>query len=274
MSVPTPATRFEIMPFGSAAEQACTLPERVAITVTCSPRHGIDRTVEVAAQLAEHGHDPAVHLATRQLSGPRHLDHLVERIADAGIGDLFVIAGDAATARGPYDSALPVLERLAEHPRRPARIGIGAYPEGHPLISPDTLRQALAAKAPLADYAVTQICFDPDAFLRWLTGVRASGISLPVFAGLPGAVDRKRLLEISARVGVGPSLSFLRKQKGIRRLFTRPGAATERLYDALAPLVGDTGLGLAGLHWFTFNRLLETITLDDDLAADAGRRRA
>ncbi|MTD56487.1 methylenetetrahydrofolate reductase [Amycolatopsis pithecellobii] len=256
------ASRFEILPFGGATAAALELAEPVTITVTCSPRHGIDRTVEIAARLAAHGHDAVVHLAARQVLGPGHLDELAEQMGEAGIRDVFVIGGDVTEPAGPYDSALPVLEMLNDHRRRPARLGIGAYPEGHPLISPPTLRHALAEKAKLADYAVTQICFDPNHLLAWISELRTSGISVPLFAGVPGAVDRKRLLEISMRVGVGPSISFLRKQKGLRRLLSSPLQAAHRLHRAIAPWLGDPALGLAGLHWYTFNRLAQTIRLE------------
>ena len=91
---------------------------------------------------------------------------------------------------------------------------------------------------------------------------------------MPGIVDRRKLLEISMRVGVGPSLSFLRKQGGLRGLLRLSGASADSLYDALAPHVGDPALNLAGFHYFTFNRLLETWTWERERAApgDPGRR--
>jgi methylenetetrahydrofolate reductase (NADPH) len=64
--------------------------------------------------------------------------------------------------------------------------------------------------------------------------------------------------EVSAKVGVGASLRFLRKQHGILSLLKRPGREADTLRDALAPVVGDRSLGLAGLHLFTFNELVAT----------------
>src|SRR5262249_31362590 len=88
--------------------------------------------------------------------------------------------------------------------------------------------------------------------------IRAAGIALPVLIGAPGRVDRLRLLEISAKVGVGPSLSFLKKQRGLRNLLRLSAGSADPLYDALAPYGRDTGLTPTGFHWFTFNRLVET----------------
>ena len=84
-------------------------------------------------------------------------------------------------------------------------------------------------------------------------------MSLPAMLGMPGVVDRRRLLEISMRIGVGPSLSFVRKQQGIRKLFTRSQGTADELYDALAPSVhDDPELNIEGFHFYTFNQLVDT----------------
>jgi methylenetetrahydrofolate reductase (NADPH) len=62
---------------------------------------------------------------------------------------------------------------------------------------------------------------------------------------------------VSLRVGVGASVSFIRKQRGLRHLLGRPLGASERLMAATLLLMGPE-LGVAGLHFFTFNRLVET----------------
>jgi methylenetetrahydrofolate reductase (NADPH) len=253
------ANRYEIMPFGGAEQEAATVPRPLVLTVTCSPRHGVDRGVELALRLAALGHDAVVHLAARMIRGPEHLDAVLESLAAAGLEDVFVIAGDAQAPLGPYTSALELLPLIAVHPARPRRLGIAAYPEGHPLIEPAVLEDALIRKARLADYMVTQLCFDPPGLLTWIERTRASGVDLPLYVGLPGMVDRRRLLEVSLRVGVGASVAFLRKQQGLRRLLGRPGSAADRLHEVFAPLVGDARLRIAGLHYFTFNRLRATL---------------
>jgi methylenetetrahydrofolate reductase (NADPH) len=273
---PDPTRRFEILPSGRGEGEVAQLTEPVILTITSSPRHGIDATVEVAERVRAlgAGHEVVVHLAARMVRDPGHLEHLLERMRGAGIHDVFLVAGDAPTPHGPYASALELLPVIHDHPLRPQRIGIGAYPEGHPLIDPSALDDALARKSELADYLATQLCFDPQVLLGWLEELRARGIALPAYVGIPGAVDRRRLLEVSLTVGVGASVSFLRKQQGLRRLIGRPGHAAEVLHAALAPLVGAPGPGIAGLHYFTFNRLLETVAWDRARAAAPRRSRS
>jgi methylenetetrahydrofolate reductase (NADPH) len=254
----TELARFEVMPFARGEEEAAELPERVRLTVTCSPKHGIDRTVEVATRLRALGHAVTVHLAARMVRDRTHLDALLAAMAQAGVDDAFVIGGDATPPHGPYPSAIELLPFVHEHSYRPRTIGIAGYPEGHPLIDSGTLAEALEEKSRLADYVTTQLCFDPDAVLEWVTATRHAGLVLPVIVGLPGLVDFRKLLEISLRVGVGPSLSFLRKQRGLRNLLRLSVSSPDSLYDALAGHVGDPQLDIAGFHYFTFNRLLDT----------------
>ena len=40
--------RFEVMPFRRALDEAEQLPEPARLTVTCSPKHGLDESIPVA----------------------------------------------------------------------------------------------------------------------------------------------------------------------------------------------------------------------------------
>jgi methylenetetrahydrofolate reductase (NADPH) len=249
--------RLEVLPFPGIVEEAARLPRPVRIAVTCSPKHGPDRGVEVAAQLRELDHSLTVHVAARMVRDRNHLDQLLAGLAEVGVDDLFLIGGDIEDPVGEYSSALDLLPLVVDHPQRPGLIGVAGYPEGHPLISAEELERVLRDKSRLADYVVTQMCFDPEALRTWIVSQREQGMELPIVIGMPGKVARRKLLTMSARIGVGPSLDFLRRQKGLRRLLSRRSTA-DRLYDGIAPLLDDPELALAGLQYFTFNELLQT----------------
>lgn len=258
--IPPPyLSRYEVLPLGRSEEEAAQLGEPVRLTVTCSPRHGPDRSVEVAQRLCALGHKVTVHVAARMVRDRGHVDRLLAAMAEMGVEDVLLIGGDATPPHGEYASAVELLPVIAEHPRRPAEIGIAGYPEGHPLIDSETLAGVLEQKSRLATYITTQLCFDPETLLDWVTGTREQGVSLPILVGTPGVVDRRRLLEVSMRIGVGPSLAFVRKQRGLRRLFGSPGRTADHLYEAIAPrLDDDDELNIAGLHFYTFNQLVDT----------------
>jgi methylenetetrahydrofolate reductase (NADH) len=256
----TPAddrARFEVLPFDDIVAEAARLPRAAAVTVTCSRKHGPDHGVETAARLGELGHSLTVHVAARMVRDRDHLDRLLAGLSDAGVDDLFLIGGDIEEPVGEYSSALEVLELVADHPERPELIGVAGYPEGHPLIDDAELERALRAKSRLADYVVTQMCFDAETLRRWIERERDQGLELPVVIGMPGKVKRRKLLGMAARIGVGQSLDFLHKQKGLRALLSRRSTA-DRLFDGVRPLLDDASLAVAGFQYFTFNELLQT----------------
>jgi methylenetetrahydrofolate reductase (NADPH) len=264
---PLPATtQFEVLPIGQSVADEVAAVAPVRLTVTCSPRHGVDVTVAVAARHAALGCTAIPHLAARGVRDEAHLDTLLRTMRDAGIDEAFVIGGDAPEALGPYASGVALLEAIAAHELRPARLGVAAYPEGHPHIPDDALREALRVKAGIADYLVTQLCFDASRLVDWLAATRDGGVALPAVIGLPGAVDRRKLLEVSAKVGVGDSLRFLRKQSGMLRLLTgRASRVSENLLSDMAGPIADPALGVSGLHLYTFNRLAATHAWEQDL---------
>jgi len=251
--------RFEILPFASGEREAARAPHPLTLTVTCSPRHGIDHTVDFATRVRGAGHVVIVHLAARMVRGADHLDEILERLDAAGIADVFLVGGDATAPLGPYGSALELLPELRAHRMAPRSIGVAGYPEGHPLIDEATLLAALREKDGMASYMTTQLCFDPQTVLQWLERMRWLGVALPAYVGIPGAVDPRRLLEVSLRVGVGASIRYARKQQGLKRLLGRRLHAAERLQAELRPAIGDPRWGIAGLHYYTFNRLLATV---------------
>src|SRR4029079_8555971 len=117
-----------------------------------------------------------VHVAARMVRDRAHLDALLDGMAAAGAQDLFLIGGDIEETVGDYESAVELLPLVAEHPRRPRRVGIAGYPEGHPRISDAELDRALREKSRLADYVVTQMCFHAGALERWIARRRDDGL--------------------------------------------------------------------------------------------------
>jgi len=75
----------------------------------------------------------------------------------------------------------------------------------------------------------------------------------------PGAVARTKLLRVSARIGIGDSLRFLRKHGSFAGRFLRPGGFNpDPLVDGLGSLLTDPEHKVAGFHIFTFNDLADT----------------
>ena len=251
--------RFELIPMEGAIERAALLPECAKVTVTCSPTRGIESTLLLGEELLARGFRIVPHIAARLVADRAHLDEIVRRLDDLGVREIFVIGGDAKKPVGPFSSAVELLSAMADSGHDFEHVGIGGYPEAHPNIDDETLRQTLLDKRPFATYVVSQMCFDLGAILNWVADIRRRGIGLPVYIGLPGVVERKKLLQISLKIGVGDSARFLTKYTQVLTRFLKPGGySPDELVKNLAPYVEDQDYNLAGFHIYTFNQVEST----------------
>jgi methylenetetrahydrofolate reductase (NADPH) len=249
--------RYEVLPT-KGAEQAVQewVPAGMTVTVTASPVKGLEPTIELTERLAAGGYRVIPHLAARSVADDAHLERIIARLKAAGVDDVFVPGGDAPHPAGPFDSALPLLERLAEMGSPFSRIGITGYPESHPKISDDITIQAMWDKRRYASYIVSNVCFDAAQLGRWIQRIRARGVTLPLYVGLAGPAERTRLLRMAAVAGASESARFITRHPGwVLRFWVPGGYSPDRLLDRAASVLTAPDSGVAGLHLFTFNQL-------------------
>ena len=250
---------FELIPLRDALERAEALPPGAATTVTASPSHGIEATVELCEGLLARGHEATPHLAAHMFRDAAHVADLLDRCRAAGIVSAFVVGGDAKDRGAIHDglSLIRVMEDL-DHPF--SSIGVPGYPEGHPSIPDDLLIGSLLAKQRHASYVTTQMGFDPDAIATWIAGIRTAGIALPVHLGLPGAATMRKLTTVATRIGVTRSLRYLRRHRRLLGHLLKRSFGPDAMLDALAPTLIDPRADVRALHLFTFNQAEETVT--------------
>lgn len=95
-------------------------------------------------------------------------------------------------------------------------------------------------------------------------------MELPVIVGQPGPVERAKLLAMASKVGVGASMRFLTKQKGIFARIAAPGFTPESFLAKISRAAADPHLRIEGLHLFTFNQVAETQAWRERLLAGHG----
>jgi methylenetetrahydrofolate reductase (NADPH) len=252
-------SRFEILPLDGIEETVLAqLETDVKVTVTASPRKGLDATLDLSERLVSAGYRVVPHLSARLVRDRAQLDEILDRLLAAGIRELFVPAGDASAPAGEFEGAAELLEAMG--PRRAAfeEIGITGYPESHHLISDEETIRAMFAKAPMATHIISQICFDAPTIAHWIAEVRRRGTHLPMWIGMPGSVDYAKLMRISMKIGLGESARFLRGHRNwMSRLVTRQ-FRPDRLLRELTPCVTDSASGVAGFHLYTLNEVART----------------
>lgn len=252
--------RYEVLP---TAKIEGVLTEHVppgrTVTVTASPGKGLEATLALTERLAKTGYDAVPHLAARMVSGSSELAEIVQRMQEAGVRTVFVPAGDQDPPAGPYVGAFDLLEDLHAMGNPFEHVGITGYPESHPSIHDDVTIQAMWDKRRHASQVVSNLTFDPSVLATWVRRLRARGVATPLLVGLPGPVERTKLLNMATKIGVGESTKFLAKNRGMFARIAAPGGYDPlRFLGKAAAVLGDPDMKVDGLHVFTFNQVAET----------------
>jgi methylenetetrahydrofolate reductase (NADPH) len=265
------APRYEVLPTEDVEGLVAShVPHEVTITITASPRRGIDATINLAERLARQGYTVVPHLSARLIRDASHLGEIVAAINEMGVHDVFVIAGDAREPTGEFPDSVSLLEAMMRDGHGLGDIGVSGYPESHSFIDDDMTIQAMWDKRRIATYIVSNLCFDPRVVKKWVGRVRRRRVELPIHIGMAGVADPAKLLRISTRIGVVDSARFLRGHSNWFLRMLQPGGYNpERFLSGLLPDIAAADRNVAGLHVFTFNEIEPTERWRQDMLARA-----
>ncbi len=265
---------------GAGAELAA-LRQGTEVYVPFPPRAAWADTVAACRRLLGAGLRPVPHLAARTVPSQPDLGAWLDDVAELGVDSLMLVAGDRDHPAGPYRDTLDVLESGLLNERGFHRLGVAAYPEGHPRIDSASLERALARKIEYAAamgaetgsqmWIVTQFAFSAAPAIAWLERLCEMPLVLPVRVGLPGPTPLKKLLAFAARCGVGTSLRMARRRPGVVRLLGN-WSPDESLCEFAAYRSRNPATALAGIHLFAFGGLAATARWLDTLDAPLTRR--
>jgi 5,10-methylenetetrahydrofolate reductase len=252
--------RYEVLPTEDVEDRVlAVVPRDVTITITASPRRGIEATIDLAERLGRHGYQVVPHISARLIRDDAHLREVLARVAAIGRREIFVIAGDAKEPAGQFPDSISLLAALMAEPHGMREIGVTGYPERHSFIDDDLTIQAMWDKRRIATYIVSNLCFDPRVVKKWIARVRRRGVQLPIHIGLAGVADPAKLLRISTRIGVVDSARFLRGHSNWFLRMVQPGGYDPgRFTTGLLPDMALPDRKVAGLHVFTFNEIEPT----------------
>jgi methylenetetrahydrofolate reductase (NADPH) len=259
---------YELVPMRGLEQAAQALPPDSRVTITASPRIGVDATIAAGELLAAHGHDVCPHLAARSIRDRAHLADILARMRNAGIHRAFVVGGDGE-AVGEFGDGLTLLRAIEPLGGWLEEIGVPSYPEGHPSIPDAVLLDDLREKQRLAQATTTQMSFNPGAVASWISRMRQAGVTLPIHLGVPGVLHLRKLMTIGARIGVADSTRYLMKNRSLLGHLVQGGAfGADALLADLASTLADPQANVRALHVFTMNQVADTVAWQRALRAE------
>lgn len=229
-----------------------------------------DTTVEITGRIArETSLTPVAHLTcighTRE-----ELEKILDTYTEVGVHHLMALRGDPpegpraewTATDGGLDYAVELVDLACE--RGDFRIGVAAFPEGHPnAASRDADADVLVAKARAgAEFAVTQMFFRAQDYVDLVERVRARGVDIPI---LPGIMP---ILNLNAIQRQGELVGTVVPDEIVARISAHDDPAAIRAEGiAIAAELCQELLdrGAPGLHFYTLNFSKATLEIFERL---------
>ncbi|MEC5199856.1 methylenetetrahydrofolate reductase (NADPH) [Arthrobacter sp. PL16] len=286
MSSPTyPALSYELYPPKNAdADDSLwttirrledTRPDFVSVTYGAAGSNRETAIDLLRRLLTETTLKPLAHL-TCVGSSRAELTDIIDRLIGGGVRGILALRGDApdgvGTHSGDVEHADDLVRLIREvEARRTAQlaagkvsVGVAAYATRHP-DSPNLeqdIEVLLAKEEAGADFAITQVFFQPSDYARLVARADRAGVTIPIIPGVMPLTSTRRLKKVGALAGIDVDKDLWARLEGARTDEERRTVGVSATVDLARAALDD---GAPGIHLYTFNEHAAALEVLDAL---------
>ena len=230
-----------------------------------------DRTIRVTSEITKRTQIATVAHLTCVGASRAELIQILNQFKSAGIESVLALRGDPVggptapweTVAGGFNYAQELVELAVE---MGFKVGVGAYPDGHPASAHDLekdIKVLLAKESAGASFATTQFFFEAQKWQSIVDKLAAAGSKLPVLAGILPITNVKQLHRMA-------QLSGMQVPTKIAEQFNKFADDTEGVKELGIEIATQLGAellqrGVPGLHFYTMNSAQSTVGIAKNL---------
>jgi methylenetetrahydrofolate reductase (NADPH) len=198
------------------------------------------------------------------------IDSFLDELVSNGIENVLALRGDPPEGYDKFvkpENGFEFANELVAHIKKNYNlcVGVAGYPEGH-VECPDKKKDLGNLKKKVdagADFIITQLFFDNNAYFDFIDKVRSIGINIPVIPGIMPILNLNQVKRFTKMCGANIPADLLQKLEKVKEddlKVKETGLAhakeqCENLLDQGAP----------GIHFYTLNKSTATLRILEHL---------
>ena len=217
------------------------------------------KTVEISSYIQNQHNLTSLAHVTCITSPKSEIDEILSSLKDNNVQNVLALRGDYPKnssshvfPKGGFKNSVELIDYFKKN--SDLCIGGACYPEKHPDAKDldadiDFLKRKMDAGA---DFFVTQMFFDNEAFYKFYDQTQKKGINVPIFAGIMPILNKRQVDTVTNLTGNAIPLRFKRL---LDRYKNDPEALREAgMSYAISQIIDLLSWGVDGIHIYTMNK--------------------
>ncbi|MBR6983436.1 MAG: methylenetetrahydrofolate reductase [Ruminococcus sp.] len=228
-------------------------PDFISVTFSAGGSGNGGYACDIASKIKEMGIIPVLHLPCINYTH-EEIDATLDEVKKRGIENILALRGDINPDIPPKREFLHASDLITYLTTKgDFDISGACYPECHPdsdTIDEDIDNLKIKVEAG-ADHLISQLFFDNESFYSFVEKVRATGIDVPIEAGIMPVVNKNMIERMVTTCGASLPQKFV---KIMQRYEHDPEALRDAgIAYAINQIVDLAASGVDGIHLYTMN---------------------